>query len=61
MVVAYQLIDSQIQLEFLESDKPFSRTIAPIAVFADKIQAYDNLGVKIIASNVLLSTFIFRV
>jgi hypothetical protein len=36
MVVAYQLIDSQIQLEFLESDEPFSRTFAPIASFAKK-------------------------
>ena len=36
MVVAYQLIDSQIQLEFLESDEPFSRTFAPIAGFAKK-------------------------
>jgi hypothetical protein len=36
MVVAYQLIDSQIQLEFLKSDEPFSRTFAPIASFAKK-------------------------
>ena len=40
MVVAYQLIDSQIQLEFLESDEPYSRTFAPIASFAKKKAAY---------------------
>ena len=42
MVVAYQLIDSQIQLEFLKSDEPFSRTFAPIAGFAKKNPAKDD-------------------
>ena len=43
MVVAYQLIDSQIQLEFLESDEPFSKTFDPIAGFAKKNPAYAKL------------------